>query len=430
MIKIKSRTVKKLLSPITALLMLLLGIHANSKDLEWAVQMGGMGDDGGSSIAVDDAGNVYTTGAFRNISDFDPGPGTFSRTSAGNADIFVQKLRKICTTSSNINEVACNDYTSPSGNYIWNTPGTYIDTIPNIAGCDSIITINLTLNSTSSIINPTICSSYLSPSGNYIWNTSGTYYDTIPNTAGCDSIITINLTLNNSNADWVATGGIAVHGNTSNAQDQVKMTTTYVRDGVICVWRDNRSGTAGTAVYAQKIDPCGNLIWGCDGVLVSEEAGNQQNPRVIHDGADGAIFTWEDKRFAKWGVYAQHISGAGVAQWTPNGVWLSSAGTGDQRNPVITTDGSGGAIVAWEDDRSGKNDVYAQRIDAFGNILWSSSAVAVCTADKIQDDIAIETDSMGGAVLCWNDNRTGSAGIDFYAERLGPNGIPLWGTLG
>jgi len=40
------------------------------------------------------------------------------------------------------------------------------------------------------------CNSYVSPSGNYTYTQSGTYYDTIPNTNGCDSVITIDLTIN------------------------------------------------------------------------------------------------------------------------------------------------------------------------------------------------------------------------------------------
>lgn len=49
---------------------------------------------------------------------------------------------------------------------------------------------------TTATISPTACDSYRSPSTKHTWTASGTYIDTITNTAGCDSIITINLTIN------------------------------------------------------------------------------------------------------------------------------------------------------------------------------------------------------------------------------------------
>jgi len=58
---------------------------------------------------------------------------------------------------------------------------------------------------TTATINETACDAYLSPSGKYTWTTSGTYLDTIPNTAGCDSIITIELTIPEVNASVTAT---------------------------------------------------------------------------------------------------------------------------------------------------------------------------------------------------------------------------------
>src|SRR5687767_11655729 len=60
--------------------------------LEWAKSMGGTGVDNANSIAVDNAGNVYTAGYFTNTVDFDPGVGVFNLVSAGNEDIFISKV--------------------------------------------------------------------------------------------------------------------------------------------------------------------------------------------------------------------------------------------------------------------------------------------------------------------------------------------------
>jgi hypothetical protein len=63
-------------------------------------------------------------------------------------------------------------------------------------GCDSTITINLTVNqSSSSTIDEIVCDSYTAPDGQ-VYTTSGSKTAIIPNVAGCDSTITINLTVN------------------------------------------------------------------------------------------------------------------------------------------------------------------------------------------------------------------------------------------
>ncbi|MBK7692341.1 MAG: SBBP repeat-containing protein [Bacteroidetes bacterium] len=58
----------------------------------WAKSMGASSYDEGRSIAVDGAGNVYTTGYFQGSVDFDPGVGTNYLTGAGSLDIFISKL--------------------------------------------------------------------------------------------------------------------------------------------------------------------------------------------------------------------------------------------------------------------------------------------------------------------------------------------------
>ncbi|NOQ24164.1 MAG: T9SS type A sorting domain-containing protein [Bacteroidales bacterium] len=124
----------------------------------------------------------------------------------GNGNISTQTQNVIILNSSQsaINENACNSYTVPSGDETYTLSGTYMDTIPNTAGCDSIITINLTIiNSTTSTITDIVCDSYIVPSGDETYTESGIYTDTIPNTVDCDSIITINLTIINSTSNTI-----------------------------------------------------------------------------------------------------------------------------------------------------------------------------------------------------------------------------------
>jgi gliding motility-associated-like protein len=98
------------------------------------------------------------------------------------------------STSSTITVAACNSYTLNAQTYT--ASGTYRDIIQNVTGCDSIITLNLTINNSFNTLNKIACNSYTSPSSKYTWTGNGTYNDTIPNAVGCDSVITSNLTIN------------------------------------------------------------------------------------------------------------------------------------------------------------------------------------------------------------------------------------------
>lgn len=68
-----------------------------------------------------------------------------------------------------------------------------------VGGEFSSFIVKLNCPSSSAIINPNSCNTYSSPSGNYTWTNSGTYSDTLTNVGGCDSVITINLTINSVN---------------------------------------------------------------------------------------------------------------------------------------------------------------------------------------------------------------------------------------
>jgi hypothetical protein len=90
----------------------------------------------------------------------------------------------------------CDGFLSPSGKYFWEINGVYIDTVLDSKGCDTIYTIRLTVNKSNHIgLKETACKSYTSPSGGYVWTTSGTYLDTLVNENGCDSVLTIDLTV-------------------------------------------------------------------------------------------------------------------------------------------------------------------------------------------------------------------------------------------
>lgn len=193
--------------------------------------------------------------------------------------------------------------------------------------------------------------------------------------------------------------------------------------GTIIVWQDKRNGN--WDIYAQRITAAGAAVWQANGVIVTSAVHDQRNPQIVSDGSGGAIITWEDLSGADSDIYAQRITAGGNALWTANGVPISAAGN-DQRNPQIAGDGMGGAIITWEDFRSGTNwDIYARKVDANGNALWTANGIPVSTAGYDQLNPRIASDGSRGAIITWEDLRSGT-NSDIYARRIIAEGAAIW----
>jgi hypothetical protein len=112
--------------------------------------------------------------------------------------ILVLDLTVNYTTDSTITVTACDEYSFVVGNdtLIFNSSTVYVDTITNSGGCDSIINLNLTINnSNQDTIAQYSCDSYTWPENNQTYSNSGMYEVSYNNQFGCDSAITLDLTI-------------------------------------------------------------------------------------------------------------------------------------------------------------------------------------------------------------------------------------------
>ena len=102
-------------------------------------------------------------------------------------------LSVLPVSSRTIERETCNSLTW--NGEVYTESGTYEQTLQNQHGCDSVVTMYLTVNrDITRIINDTTCGAYTW--NGHVYTESGQYTETFEASTGCDSIVTLNLTVN------------------------------------------------------------------------------------------------------------------------------------------------------------------------------------------------------------------------------------------
>ena len=206
-----------------------------------------------------------------------------------------------------------------------------------------------------------------------------------------------------------------------------------LNDGsVVYVWSDTRLGDRD--VWGQHVDVNGNLLWGADGIMINGEINRQEDPVVINTGDGGAIVAWVDFRNEDAGdVYAQKLDENGNLLWDESGVPLCLA-SDVQISLNIVNDANQGAYVIWQDHRNpGGVDIYGTHINASGTIVagWDANGNPIAAQNGDQDGHTFWEDGYGGAVVAWHDTRV-ATNENLYMQRIASDGSLLWdagGTL-
>ena len=205
------------------------------------------------------------------------------------------------------------------------------------------------------------------------------------------------------------------------------------KGGVIVVWEDWRNENQD--IYAQRIDSTGKPLWETNGVPVYRGEGDQYDPVLIADGEGGAIFAWWDISTPDWNIFAQRLSADGTPLWnagtdTEIAPVPICVAIGNQGAPVAAADGKGGVFFVWSDYRNDpqfytRAQLYAQHITAQGEALWEKDGIPVCELQVNQQQPHCISDGTGGFIVAWWDERNIFA--DLYAQRIDASGKALWG---
>jgi hypothetical protein len=339
-------------------------------NLLWARTMGGSYDDRGQAIVTDNTGNIYIAGYFTGTAEFNTGGISQSATAAGNSDAFIAKL-------------------SPTGTLLWVKAfgGTDADVINGLAidrdgnlyvtgyfydQCDfdpSAGTTTLISNGGKDIF----IAKY-SNNGNFVWAKS---------IGGIDNDYANAITLDTAQ-NPVATG-------------QYQNTTDF----------DPNAGTANLTsngygdVFIVKLSTSGTLLWAKGvGSTDFDDAGrgiavDKWNNTILtgyyrgdvdfDPGAGVANFTWQSYN----DIYVLKLTGAGNYLWAK-----TENSSGWEEGYSLTVDAAGYIYSTGYFDsdldfdpnngttiltNAGYSDVYVQKLDPNGNLVWAGSVAGTGT---------------------------------------------------
>ena len=331
----------------------------------WARSFGSTGYDTAADIVVDSAGNVYTTGSFKGIVDFNPGAGTFNLTSEGSADIFVSKLNS-------------------SGNFVW---------ARRIGGTGYESTTAMALDSAGNIL------------------TTGSFQGTVDfdpgagtadlTSAGGDEIFVSKLD-SSGNYVWAAAmGGIKHEGGTDIAVDSTgNVYTTGYFFGTVDF--DPGSGTTNLTsvggsidIFVSKLNSSGNYVW-----AKTMGGTNQDRGYAIAVDSTGDVYTsgeFQDTADFDPGAGATNLTSAGqedifVSKLDSSGnfVWAKGmGGTNNDRAQAMELDSAGniytsgffsgtvdfdpGTGTANRTSAGGSADIFVSKLNSSGNYVWAKS---------------------------------------------------------
>jgi len=192
-------------------------------------------------------------------------------------------------------------------------------------------------------------------------------------------------------------------------------------DNAIVVFNDIRNGgTSGWDIFAYKISPGGDFIWGPDGLGLSDLTitDAEMAPKVAVTSENHVVVAW-NKSGDIATIALQKISANGILQWGDYGITLQGAVGESLQNVILAAADNDSVIALWKNS-SGPywapvTHLYAQKFDPDGNSAWDSAGVIIYDEGNISAWTwpQIIPDEAGGAIFCWYDSPSLS---EFYVK--------------
>ncbi|GAB5538026.1 MAG: hypothetical protein Salg2KO_01290 [Salibacteraceae bacterium] len=225
--------------------------------------------------------------------------------------------------TTNQTDTACNSFTWIANNVSYTTTGVYYDTLMNVNGCDSFVSLDLTIfYSDTSIQIDTVCDEFIWEANNQVYTATGVYHDTLTNINGCDSFVTLDLTVNYTDVDSQAAVACDTYTWITNNQ-------TYTTSGTYIDTLVNAQGCDSIVILdltvnysdsaTQSVTSCFSYVWDVNSMQYNE-SGMYISTITTSKGCDSTItldltINDVDTAISKNGLTLTANAGSASYQW-------------------------------------------------------------------------------------------------------------------
>jgi len=233
-------------------------------------------------------------------------------------------------------------------------------------------------------------------------------------------------------SQWVTNANLNTQVcDTTNDQVLVKISAT-ADGGCYIGWFDHRSG--GYAVYVQKLNALGVKQFSSGGVLVSNnpQSSSLVDWDMISDDSNNVILAFTDTRNgSSINPFIYKVNSAGALVWGANGITLSDSIGAFQPNPKLAKTSDGNIVVIWRLGQ-GPEKIAMQKISPAGVKLWGTSPIIRTsgTAENYDYPALVASDN-GSIIMMWSGytgNFLNPVNYKLYSQKYSTAGIPVWNS--
>jgi hypothetical protein len=198
-------------------------------------------------------------------------------------------------------------------------------------------------------------------------------------------------------------------------------------DGCYIAWHDDRDNNLLSSTYVNHISSTGTVLFQANGVEASTMGGrNHFYPQLaLPPGSSNVYVFWNemDGDQNNRGIYGQKLSSTGTRLWATTGMVFIEISPTDVY-PEAARNSPTDVVLFYSIATGGSNyDLKAFRVNSDGAYMWSPSSKPICTAASSKVHVYTNNFANNQWIQAWEDNRDGET--DLYAQN-----IQLDGSLG